>query len=990
MTFVCSAAGRSGHFRWVLRVVVVLLIVAGLLPAWPRSVSALEPGGRLSGVIRDAGGLLQTNAQVLLVNESGSAVASDTSGSGGRYSLKVAPGLYDLGVLTTSPVERVTRIRRVQVGADTALDVVVLPPEVTLSGVVRDPSGTPLGRNIQVYAGWRWVQTDDSGRYSITVPAGPTDLFVSMNGHDGVGHFSARAGGFDLVTDHTLDLTVAFTTLTVQVLDERGDPLSNAVVSSHSADDCPSDCEAGFDLFPGAERTTATSQVYARTDSNGLATITTLPVDQRVEVVSLPPEYRPVSSKRVEWPWNRTVRLVQQDAPTPPGGTTDPAPTVTWTGVLRHNGTPVEGSVGGFSTDETGRFEVRLPAGRHDLDISADVGFSDNCDSGGCGSATSIRVADVELAADRTMDINIPTTRLAVHVVDQQGNPAVADVSRDTNWEETATVELFPGGVGEGRIFDHDRSDAAGNAELLIFPGGAPPVVSASQNDSLRGTATLAPTDTSVTIKFSAVIVSGTVRDGRGPIPLVNWPWVSFTGSYSRYEEFDGDNIRPDGGYRVQAMPGRHTLTITDEPQFDENDTEGYVATATMPQIWKVSVDVDLTENTTLDVTIPDAAPARFQTVDRDGQPLPAWFTMATQHSIEVAPGSNATVRAATETLTQSGQVEHMLFSPKSNVAGQITLPNGQWDSARWTFTIPRLEPGDTTVLALASPYSGGPVIPVATTTSPPPTGPTTAVPNGNEPIAGTATNTSVGRSGYWALASDGAIYRFGEATHLGNGTPGAVDLEPTPSGQGYWVLNRTGTVQTVGDAAPLGNVDLAQLSKGENVASLSATPSGKGYWVFTNRGRAIPFGDAPALGDVSNLKLNGPVLGSVATPTGRGYYMVASDGGIFAFGDAAFSGSMGDKKLNAPVQSLVPDSDGNGYWLVASDGGIFAFDAPFRGSMGDQKLNKPVVGMVRYGNGYLMVGADGGIFNFSNLPFSGSLGDKPPASPVVAVAALP
>jgi len=45
---------------------------------------------------------------------------------------------------------------------------------------------------------------------------------------------------------------------------------------------------------------------------------------------------------------------------------------------------------------------------------------------------------------------------------------------------------------------------------------------------------------------------------------------------------------------------------------------------------------------------------------------------------------------------------------------------------------------------------------------------------------------------------------------------------------------------------------------------------------------------------------------------------------------------------------------------------------------------------MVRYGDGYLMVGADGGIFNFSTSPFAGSLGDKPPTAPVVAVAALP
>jgi hypothetical protein len=88
-------------------------------------------------------------------------------------------------------------------------------------------------------------------------------------------------------------------------------------------------------------------------------------------------------------------------------------------------------------------------------------------------------------------------------------------------------------------------------------------------------------------------------------------------------------------------------------------------------------------------------------------------------------------------------------------------------------------------------------------------------------------------------------------------------------------------------------------------------------------------------------------------------------------------------------VQSLVPDADGDGYWLVASDGGIFAFNAHFRGSMGGTRLNQPVTGMVRYGNGYLMVAEDGGIFNFSDRPFAGSLGDRPPVHPVTGVAAF-
>ncbi|MGH9283036.1 MAG: hypothetical protein ACRD0S_08865, partial [Acidimicrobiales bacterium] len=243
------------------------------------------------------------------------------------------------------------------------------------------------------------------------------------------------------------------------------------------------------------------------------------------------------------------------------------------------------------------------------------------------------------------------------------------------------------------------------------------------------------------------------------------------------------------------------------------------------------------------------------------------------------------------------------------------------------------------------------------------------------------------GRSGYWMLGSDGKVYSFGEAAHHGDAASStAVDVEPTPSGAGYWIVDSTGRVFTSGDAAGFGSVT-APLAFGETVTSLSATPSGKGYWIFTSKGRVANFGDAVHLGDLVDVKLNGPVLDSIPTASGRGYYMVASDGGIFSFGDAVFHGSMGSVKLNAPVQSLVPDPDGVGYWLVASDGGVFAFGAEFRGSMGSARLNKPVTGMVPFGNGYLMVAEDGGIFNFSDRPFSGSLGGTPPANPIVAVA---
>jgi type VII secretion-associated serine protease mycosin len=258
----------------------------------------------------------------------------------------------------------------------------------------------------------------------------------------------------------------------------------------------------------------------------------------------------------------------------------------------------------------------------------------------------------------------------------------------------------------------------------------------------------------------------------------------------------------------------------------------------------------------------------------------------------------------------------------------------------------------------------------------------------GNEdPTPATATWTvHPPARGYWMLGGDGAVYAFGTVSNLGRGTPTATDIEATPTGFGYWIVDRTGRVSALGDASWFGNA--SGLVAGELVTSISRTKSGGGYWLFTSRGRVFNFGNAPFLGDMRATPLNGPVLDSVATTTGKGYYMVASDGGVFAFGDARFYGSMGGSRLNAPVRSLVPDADGVGYWLVASDGGVFAFRAAFRGSMGGTQLNQPIVGMVRFGIGYLMVAADGGVFNFSNKPFFGSLASKPPAVPIVSIAA--
>ncbi len=244
-------------------------------------------------------------------------------------------------------------------------------------------------------------------------------------------------------------------------------------------------------------------------------------------------------------------------------------------------------------------------------------------------------------------------------------------------------------------------------------------------------------------------------------------------------------------------------------------------------------------------------------------------------------------------------------------------------------------------------------------------------------------------RTGYRMVTAAGEVHVFGDYGWFGNAATGrasAVDMEATPSHDGYWIVDEGGHVFSFGDAGYHGGAP--GLAAGEAVTSLSGTRSGGGYWLFTSKGRVFAYGDAPHLGDMSGIRLNGPVLDSIPTVTGMGYYMVASDGGIFTFGDAEFLGSMGASVLNAPVQSLVPDPDGSDYWLVAADGGIFTFDAIFYGSMGGVRLNRPVTGMVGSANGYLMVAEDDGIFSFGDAPFRGSLGDRPPSSPVAAVSA--
>jgi len=201
---------------------------------------------------------------------------------------------------------------------------------------------------------------------------------------------------------------------------------------------------------------------------------------------------------------------------------------------------------------------------------------------------------------------------------------------------------------------------------------------------------------------------------------------------------------------------------------------------------------------------------------------------------------------------------------------------------------------------------------------------------------------------------------------------------------QGYYAVASDGGVFAFGNARFFGSMGGKHLNK--PVVGIASTSDGGGYWEVASDGGIFAFGDAQFLGSMGGKPLNKPVVGIAATLDGNGYWEVASDGGIFTFGSATFQGSMGGKPLNKPVVGMA-SAGFSGYWLATSDGGIFAFGAPFLGSMGARPINSPVVGMQATAgfDGYRLVAADGGIFSF-NAPFFGSLGGTALANPVGAI----
>ncbi len=241
---------------------------------------------------------------------------------------------------------------------------------------------------------------------------------------------------------------------------------------------------------------------------------------------------------------------------------------------------------------------------------------------------------------------------------------------------------------------------------------------------------------------------------------------------------------------------------------------------------------------------------------------------------------------------------------------------------------------------------------------------------------------------GYWAVASDGGLFAYGNAPFYGSmgghylAQP-IVGMARAPNTGGYWEVASDGGIFAF-NAPFYGSMGGKYLAS--PIVAISADPVTGGYWEVAADGGIFAF-NAPFYGSMGGHYLAAPIVG-MSVNGGTGYRLVASDGGIFAFGSAPFYGSMGGHPINRPIVAMATDSASGGYWEVASDGGIFAFNAPFYGSMGGHPLNAPIVGLAALGNGsgYWEGSSDGGIFSF-NAYFRGSAGNLILNNPIVGIA---
>jgi hypothetical protein len=206
-----------------------------------------------------------------------------------------------------------------------------------------------------------------------------------------------------------------------------------------------------------------------------------------------------------------------------------------------------------------------------------------------------------------------------------------------------------------------------------------------------------------------------------------------------------------------------------------------------------------------------------------------------------------------------------------------------------------------------------------------------------------------------------------------------------TPNGKGYWICASDGCVFRFGDAKFYGSMRGKHLPK--PVVGMAALPTGDGYWLVTADGAVFAFGAAQDLGSLSGKTLDFPIVGMASTQSGKGYWLAGKGGSVFAFGDGKDQGSEAASGFHDFV-GIAPawhGDGGNGYWLVRATGQVYAYNCA---DYGGGEAGGSVVGIASIkDSGYWQAKATGKVYSY-NVPAKG--GDENAGNPFSGICAAP
>jgi len=88
------------------------------------------------------------------------------------------------------------------------------------------------------------------------------------------------------------------------------------------------------------------------------------------------------------------------------------------------------------------------------------------------------------------------------------------------------------------------------------------------------------------------------------------------------------------------------------------------------------------------------------------------------------------------------------------------------------------------------------------------------------------------------------------------------VSMAASASGNGYWLVASDGAVYAFGDAEYHGSVGG---SLNEPIVAMAASPDGRGYWLVASDGGIFAFGDVEYHGSMGSVNIREPAPGTAS-----------------------------------------------------------------------------------------------------------------------------